>query len=185
MTSGQWASSAALQSEGAQIPLSSRAAVSLKDKQTLFNVDGHKQNSAFVRVNATEETGWWGTISKTTDGGQTWETVFQSAPTDTYYFNSIACSSEVHCVAVTEGADSVDDCKAFVTFDGGDTWTNALEGVVPSDSVSLMVRCHRLKSCPACLHTCPCLANYIYAKVVSNQCVLRLFIHGVVRELLG
>ena len=97
------------------------------------------QNSPVGRVNATDESGWWGTISKTTDGGQTWETVFQSAPTDTYYFNSIACSSETHCVAVAEGANYVDDCKAFVTFDGGETWTETLAGSVPSDAVSLMV----------------------------------------------
>lgn len=114
--------------------ISSRAAVSSKYTNTLLSVD-----SKNTQVNATvTESGWWGTISKTTDGGATWETVFESAPSDTFYFNSIACSSDSHCVAVTEGADYVSDCKAFVTFDGGSTWTNSLEGAVPADSVSLM-----------------------------------------------
>lgn len=49
------------------------------------------------------ESGWWGAISKTTDGGATWSTVFHSEPTDVYYFNAISCSSETHCVAVAEG----------------------------------------------------------------------------------
>ncbi|CAE7534200.1 unnamed protein product, partial [Symbiodinium microadriaticum] len=92
---------------------------------------GYVRYGAFpseVGVNVTDVSGWWGTISKTTDAGQTWQTVFQSDPSDTYYFNSIACSSDTHCVAVAEGANYVTDCKAFVTFDGGETWTNTLEG---------------------------------------------------------
>ena len=52
---------------------------------------------------AVEENGWWGAISKTTDAGQTWQTVFHSQPSDVYYFNGISCSSDTHCVAVAEG----------------------------------------------------------------------------------
>lgn len=118
------------------VPLSSRAALSLERSQkTLFSVDNKKGSS---NTTVTDASGWWGAIHKTTDGGATWSTVFESDPSDTYYFNSISCSSESHCVAVAEGADYVTDCKAFVTFDGGATWTDNLVGVVPADSVSLM-----------------------------------------------
>jgi photosystem II stability/assembly factor-like uncharacterized protein len=116
--------------------LSSRAALSLdRHQKTLLNVDVKKSSA---NTTATDATGWWGQIHKTTDGGITWSTVFESDASDTYYFNSISCSSETHCVAVTEGEDYVTDCKAFVTFDGGATWTDTLAGTVPADSVSLM-----------------------------------------------
>lgn len=95
-------------------------------------------------TNATDTTtGWWGSITKTTDGGKTWSTVFKSDPENDYwYFNSIACSSETHCVAVAEGDASADGgyvALAFVTFDGGVTWNNALTSdVLPDNVVSIM-----------------------------------------------
>lgn len=88
-----------------------------------------------ARANATstsvdDETGFVATISKTVDGGVTWTTVFQSdLNNDYFYFNAIDCSSETHCVAVAEGdanADGGNDARAYVTFDGGATWTNAI-----------------------------------------------------------
>ena len=88
------------------------------------------------------ETGWWGTISKTTDGGKTWSKVFESDPVnDYYYFNSISCSSETHCVAVAEGdnADGSAFVGAFVTFDGGASWTNTLTpDSIPDNTMSIM-----------------------------------------------
>lgn len=88
-------------------------------------------------------TGWFGSISKTTDGGKTFQQVFSSnLETDYWYFNSISCSSETHCVAVAEGDDAVTGgyaSLAFVTFDGGVTWTNPLTSdVLPSGMVSMM-----------------------------------------------
>jgi hypothetical protein len=85
--------------------------------------------------------GWFGSISKTVDGGRTWSTVFASNPkTDFFYFNNIACSSETHCVAVAEGDDAAtggSTILAFVTFDGGITWENTLQSVDPN-VVSIM-----------------------------------------------
>ncbi len=65
---------------------------------------------------------------KSTDGGKTFTEVFKSELTDKYYFNGIDCSSESHCVAVAEGYDSAGSTAvfAFVTFDGGNSWTNTL-----------------------------------------------------------
>ena len=67
------------------------------------------------------------------DGGLTWKTVFSTNPkTDYFYFNSISCSSETHCVAVAEGDDLVSGgstIRAFVTFDGGISWENTLSDV--------------------------------------------------------
>jgi hypothetical protein len=82
----------------------------------------------------------WGTISKTTDGGHSWSTVFSSSSSSSFYFNAIDCSSTSHCVAVTEG-NEVTDLHAFVTFDGGVTWADsflATPNLLPSTAVSLM-----------------------------------------------
>jgi len=110
----------------------------------LKNTTSHSLNSN-LRVSSNginielfngQASGYWGAISKTTDGGETWETVFTSEASDAYYFNAIDCSSELHCVAVTEG-QTVDDFHAFVTFDGGATWTDSLvESPIPSNTVS-------------------------------------------------
>lgn len=90
------------------------------------------------------DSGWFGSISKTMDGGKSWKTVFTSDPkSDFYYFNSISCSSESHCVAVAEGDDTETGgsiIRAYVTFDGGETWSNTLAAneVVDTDVVSIM-----------------------------------------------
>jgi photosystem II stability/assembly factor-like uncharacterized protein len=78
-------------------------------------------------VNSTVDTmtsGYYGSISKTTDGGATWSEVYHSAATDNFYFNGIACSSDTHCVAAGEGASSEDNIALFTT-DGGVTWTQS------------------------------------------------------------
>mmetsp|Transcript_16233 Transcript_16233/g.24452 ORF Transcript_16233/g.24452 Transcript_16233/m.24452 type:complete len:298 (+) Transcript_16233:2-895(+) len=131
VTRGMWGSSSTQGIEKDDIHLSSRASLS-PSRESPLRFSSHNET-----VGAD---GWWGSISKTTDGGASWTTVFQSAPTDTYYFNAIDCSSESHCVAVAEGLNYVTDCKAFVTFDGGETWQETLSasGAVPSDAVSLM-----------------------------------------------
>lgn len=122
--------------------LSARVRLSHGNKNS-YHVSFREREHTHKKVNADGETGWFGTISKTTDGGLTWQTVFESDRlNDYYYFNSISCSSEDHCVAVAEGDDAVNGgylVRAFVTFDGGVTWTNALtEDVVPSTVVSMM-----------------------------------------------
>lgn len=76
-------------------------------------------------------TGWFAKISKTTDGGMTWSTIFMSdLNKDYYYFNGISCSSETHCVVVGEGEDATSGdplVVAYTTFDGGNTWEKTLE----------------------------------------------------------
>lgn len=54
--------------------------------------------------------GWFGAVSKTTDGGATWTQVFATNEEDVLYFNGISCSSETHCVVVAEGYNA-DGCK--------------------------------------------------------------------------
>lgn len=81
------------------------------------------------KVNAQDEdTGWYMSVSKTTDGGATFQTVYTSPAGSYYYANGISCSDESHCVVVAEGylSDGTPSVWAFVTFDGGDTWTNTL-----------------------------------------------------------
>jgi hypothetical protein len=124
----------------ASFPVSARATMggihssgSVKFHEAMINVNG----------NSTEPTGWVGSISKTTDGGNTWKTVFQSdLLNDYYYFNQISCSSDTHCIAVAEGDDAINGgylVKAIVTFDGGDTWTDALTAEnTPENAVSVM-----------------------------------------------
>jgi photosystem II stability/assembly factor-like uncharacterized protein len=74
-------------------------------------------------------TGWFGKIWKTTDGGDSWTSVYQTnTDTDFYYFNQISCSSASHCVAVAEGeaADGTALVVAFTTTDGGSNWNKVL-----------------------------------------------------------
>jgi len=74
--------------------------------------------------------GWWGAVSKTTDGGKTWNQVFLTdLENDYFYFNGISCPSENHCVVVGEGDDMVNGGYlnvAYTTFDGGVTWDRTL-----------------------------------------------------------
>jgi len=82
-------------------------------------------------------TGWFGAVSKTTDGGKTWTQVFTSdLDNDYYYFNGIACSSVDHCTVVGEGDDGLGGYLnvAYTTFDGGNTW----ERVLSAGDVSMM-----------------------------------------------
>jgi hypothetical protein len=114
---------------------SARAAVS--DRGVKF-----KQHK---RVGANEtDSGYTAFISKTTDGGKTWSNVFPNDPKNNYfYFNAIDCSSDLHCVAVAEGEDAETgdyDIKAFVTFDGGESWTNAIpKETWPADTMMVSI----------------------------------------------
>ena len=60
-------------------------------------------------------------IAKTTDGGKTWEKVFQKD--GSFYFNGIHCHSEDHCIAVAEGHHVANPGSyIYVTKDGGKSW---------------------------------------------------------------
>lgn len=139
VSAGMWGDS--VTSAGATSgSLSSRLSYHQHDDLT-FRVHEHAYNataSASASVHSKATNAWWGKIFKTTDAGATWENVFSSGADDHYYFNSIACSSADRCVAVTEG-DAIDDFRAYVTSDGGKSWTNTLTNdVKPADQVSLM-----------------------------------------------
>lgn len=71
---------------------------------------------------------WLAQIMRTTDGGVTWDLMFND---DTFYFNQIACPSTSVCFAVGEN-----DSAAFVyrTQDAGETW----DIVLNSPGMSLM-----------------------------------------------
>ena len=103
--------------------LSSRAVVK-GNEVSYFN----KKASTAKRADGT--TGWFGAVSKTTDGGKTWTQVFLSGlENDSFYFNGIACSSDTNCVVVGEGDDANGSISvAFSTFDGGATWQKTIAG---------------------------------------------------------
>lgn len=69
-----------------------------------------------------DPTGYTGAIAKTTDGGKTWSTVYE---TDQLYFNQIHCASENACVAVGENDSSA---FAVATQDGGASWNTVFTG---------------------------------------------------------
>ena len=62
----------------------------------------------------------WGAISKTTDGGRTFEKVFESRD---YYMNEIDCSATEICMAVGENGDSA---VVLRTEDGGKSWATVM-----------------------------------------------------------
>jgi len=99
----------------------------LKIPKVNLNRDAKLQHSIRSKKIATGEnaTGWFGTVSKTTDGGKTWTEVFKTDLFKDYiYFNQITCSSNDHCLVAAEGVleNGAPTVAAFVTFDGGKTW---------------------------------------------------------------
>mmetsp|Transcript_110234 Transcript_110234/g.321022 ORF Transcript_110234/g.321022 Transcript_110234/m.321022 type:complete len:387 (-) Transcript_110234:119-1279(-) len=103
------------------------------------NLEEGYELSANIRVgkqdnsNKKASTGYTANIWKTSDGGKTFEKVFSSAATDSFYFNAISCGSETSCVAVAEG--EVPDTKiiipqsfAYHTENGGKTWKKVFDG---------------------------------------------------------
>ena len=65
-------------------------------------------------------------VQRTTDGGQTWTTVFSSI-NEGYEMDFISCSSSTNCVASADGYDdaSINPAKIFATTDGT-TWHETL-----------------------------------------------------------
>lgn len=88
-----------------------------------------------AKKQAGADLGYVANIYKTSDGGSTFEKVFSSKATDTFYFNTISCGSETTCVAVAEGELEDPSSRkisyttfAYQTSDGGKTWTKVFDG---------------------------------------------------------
>eukprot|EP01047_Picozoa_sp_COSAG01_P048389 COSAG01_NODE_4712_length_4798_cov_3.005959_2_plen_323_part_00 len=62
-------------------------------------------------------------VSKSTDSGATWHTVYES-DTSGYYFNQITCWDDDRCAVVAEGGGAA---RILVTSDGGLTWRQTLD----------------------------------------------------------
>ncbi len=71
-----------------------------------------------------------GTILRTVDGGRTVTSV-GPAGTQALQFRSLYASSARHAVAVSIG-DTPDAMRAYVTEDGGKTWTKSLQNTLPT-----------------------------------------------------
>ncbi len=102
---------------------SSRVSFDTTTQRASLNFDNHIQRH-HLRDNSTT-TGWFGAVSKSIDGGKTWNQVLSTnLETDYIYFNEISCGSELNCVVVGEG-DNPDGgyrTVAYMTVDGGKTW---------------------------------------------------------------
>ena len=99
MTSGFWGDSV---EQGTLTAVKGKKTHNLTSKLTV-GLDGNMKINNTTKTEGGSVSGYWGAISKTEDGGVTWEIVFHSEPDDLYYFNAISCSSDKHCVAVAEG----------------------------------------------------------------------------------
>ncbi len=76
--------------------------------------------------------GYLAQLLKTTDGGKTWVSQFESS--GFFYFNQIGCPSENHCCAVGEAdTDSKQaGIQIWCTWNGGSTWTQTYRGSDPT-----------------------------------------------------
>ena len=101
--------------------LSSRVKFDSFNGKTMLDFDANKHH----KMADTNSTGWFGSVSKSVDGGRSWKQVLTTNLAEDYvYFNEISCSSELNCIVVGEGdtADGQYYTVAYTTFDGGNTW---------------------------------------------------------------
>lgn len=134
VSSGIWGADPAVASPSGTTQVSRRAAVDVKKGSMHFN-DARASRKTKL---STGETGWFGAVSKTTDGGKTWAQVLQTDLFEDYlYFNAISCATELNCVVVAEGDDATGAYRtaAYTTFDGGVSWDKTFD---TSELVSLM-----------------------------------------------
>jgi len=102
-------------------------------KRVSFNHENKKAKvdlSKRRKLQASNET-WVAQIFKTTNGGASFDMIF-NAPSDAdYYFNGISCGDENTCVVVGEGnnADGAPIAVVFTTQDGGSTWVQTINTV--------------------------------------------------------
>ena len=87
--------------------------------------------SALTGLDTGPNNGDTAAIVKTSDGGKTWELVYQNKPGDNIYPNGIHCTTIQHCVACLEG----DTARIVVTRDGGKTWKETMHDPDPHSSL--------------------------------------------------
>ena len=101
-----------------QHAFSSRLSIDSKGYLSMKEMTGEKKP---LKGDGTP-TGWFGAVSKTTDGGKTWTQVLSTnLETEYLYFNGISCATETQCVVVAEGDNPTGGylTTAYTTFDGG------------------------------------------------------------------
>ena len=86
-----------------------------------------------VPCNVNPENCFAAAIAKTENAGKTWQVVWKDQ-TSNIYANGIHCSSETHCVAVTEG----DFASIRVTRDGGKTWKESQHDPDPASQLMMV-----------------------------------------------
>jgi photosystem II stability/assembly factor-like uncharacterized protein len=118
VTAGTWPEELSAR-QGTRRPLNKHAAMT--GAQMQLNLDAPPRN---------DDTGYYAAVLKTTDGGQSWTTVYQKE-NQGIYPNGIHCSSETHCVAVLEG----ETARIIVTRDGGKTWSESMHDTDPASSL--------------------------------------------------
>lgn len=106
--------------------LSARVSRDLRTNEHVYHFLDESAQKVKRPAASSNSTGWFGSVSKTTDGGRTWTKVLGTNLAEDYlYFNAISCSSETNCVVVAEGDDAVNGgylAVAYATFDGGASW---------------------------------------------------------------
>jgi len=116
VAAGEWPSNNTAASAGKQRHMRLR-------RTEYLNADG-TLNTAAIKAPAGNDDGYKAQISKSTDGGKTWTSVFSE--NGTFYFNGIDCSpnNENNCCAVGEASDTAESgARIHCTSDGGKTWT--------------------------------------------------------------
>jgi photosystem II stability/assembly factor-like uncharacterized protein len=106
VSSGMWPSAKLTAAQGKKL-LSKKIAVNEKNVA---------EYTATPSLRSGEDLGYYGGISKTTDGGKTWTQVYDAQ--GEFYFNAISCFDETNCIAVGEN----DSGYIVGTSDGGATW---------------------------------------------------------------
>jgi photosystem II stability/assembly factor-like uncharacterized protein len=123
VSGGRWPPRAAKKEDGHRVEISEHIA-------TVF-ANASASTVEFTNEASESDSGYIAYITKTTDGGQTWQQVFFN-DADGYYFNGIDCADHLNCLVVAEGRDGA---RLFGTRNGGQSWEQRL--FVPGRSASL------------------------------------------------
>jgi len=126
---GMWGSDPSTATGKDRSALTSRMEYGVHDGRLSYDFSNSPHKKKGNQDSNDTTTGWFGSVSKTVDGGKTWKRVLSTnVETDYIYFNGISCSSEMNCIVVGEGDDAAGSylVVAYTTFDGGATWEKSL-----------------------------------------------------------